>query len=96
MHAAKSPAVVTFDSTHFALAEPELPINPLQFHVAGKGKDIPNFVQVGRDRFLLRNFLSVQNINKNSINGSFVVQAYYKKGEDEKMYYIGQRGILSR
>ena len=96
VHAAKSPAVVSFDSTHFALAEPESPINPLQFHVAGKGKDIPNFVQVGRDRFLLRNFLSVQNINKNSINGSFVVQAYYKKGEDEKMYYIGQRGILSR
>ena len=94
--AAKSPVVVSFDSTHFIQSEPKSPINPLQFHAGDHGKDEPNFIKVGRSRFLVRNYLSVKNLNKDIIDGSFVVQAYYMKGDNEKMYYIGQRGILSR
>ena len=41
-----------------------------------------------------RFFLKVKNLNKDENIGSFVVQAFYKK--DEKLFFLGQRGILSR
>ena len=39
-------------------------------------------------------FIKVKNLDKDENIGSFVVQAFYKK--DEKLFFIGQRGILSR
>jgi tyrosinase len=94
VQAAKKPLVVSFDSTHFAPATPESPIVPLQYKLTDKGEDEPAFVKLGRDRFRVRNYLSVKNINKNSVDGSFLVQAFYKKAD--KLHYIGQRGVLSR
>ena len=46
------------------------------------------------DRVNSNMFLVVRNINKNGVAGSFVVQAFYRK--DAKLYFIGQKGVLSR
>ena len=51
------------------------------------------YVFEGR-KFKLRNLVTIKNLHKNSVIGSFTVQAYYQK--EGKLYYIGQRGILNR
>ena len=43
-----------------------------------------------------RFFIKVKNLDKDENMGSFVVHAFYKKDEDEKLFFIGQRAILSR
>ena len=88
---ARNPAVVSFDSTAFEQATPDTTIVPLQY--SAQGGDSP-IVQIGRGRFKLKTNLTVRNIQKDRMAGSFAVYAFYKK--DGKLYYIGQRGVLSR
>ena len=44
--------------------------------------------------FKFKNFVQVKDINKDKISGSFLVQVFYKSAG--KVYYLGQRGVLSR
>ena len=44
--------------------------------------------------FKFKNFVQVKDINKDKISGSFLVQVFYRAAE--KLYYLGQRGVLSR
>ncbi|KAK2548884.1 Tyrosinase [Acropora cervicornis] len=44
--------------------------------------------------FKFENFVQVKDINKNKISGSFAVQVFYRAAE--KLYYLGQRNVLSR
>lgn len=41
-----------------------------------------------------QNFVQVKDVNKDKISGSFLVQVFYKASG--KLYYLGQRGVLSR
>lgn len=44
--------------------------------------------------FKFKNFVQVKDINKDKISGSFLVQVFYRA--NEKLYYLGQRSVLSR
>jgi len=44
--------------------------------------------------FKFTNFVQVKNVNKDKISGSFLVQFFYRS--NGKLYYLGQRGVLSR
>lgn len=44
--------------------------------------------------FKFKNFVQVKDINKDKISGSFLVQVFYRASE--KLYYLGQRSVLSR
>ena len=41
-----------------------------------------------------KNFVQVMDVNKDKISGSFLVQFFYRA--TGKLYYLGQRGVLSR
>lgn len=44
--------------------------------------------------FKFKNFVQVKDVNKDKISGSFLVQVFYRA--TGKLYYLGQRGVLSR
>lgn len=44
--------------------------------------------------FTFKNFVQVKDIDKDKISGSFLVQVFYRAAG--KVYYLGQRGVLSR
>ena len=44
--------------------------------------------------FKFKNFGQVKDINNDKISGSFLVQVFYRAAE--KLYYLGQRSVLSR
>ncbi|XP_068693985.1 uncharacterized protein [Montipora foliosa] len=44
--------------------------------------------------FKVKKFVHVKDVNKDKISGSFLVQLFYRA--DGKLYYLGQRGVLSR
>ena len=49
---------------------------------------------IGGLPFKYKNFVQVKDINKDKISGSFLVQVFYRA--TGKLYYLGQRGVLSR
>ena len=44
--------------------------------------------------FKFKNFVQIKDLNKDKISGSFLVQVFYRA--PGKLYYLGQRGVLSR
>ena len=44
--------------------------------------------------FKFKNVVQVKDINKDKISGSFLVKVFYRVAE--KLYYLGQRSVLSR
>ena len=82
-----------FDRTQMVDADPKADSSvQIPMFVSGGGKKA-DYVLEGR-KFKVRNLVNVDDLNKDSIGGSFAVQAYHKK--NGKLYYIGQRAVLSR
>lgn len=58
-------------------------------HSVGEG-----FLELGGVRWKENNYIKISNLDKDSVSGSFMVQAFYKN--EGKLFYIGQRGVLDR
>lgn len=79
-----------FDRTHLPAMKkeplpacniPMFPTGPINFRMEGLHCKLKDFIQVN-------------DVNKDKISGSFLVQVFYKA--TGKLYYLGQRGVLSR
>ena len=79
-----------FDRTHLPAMKKEpfpdchiplFPTGPISFKMKGL-------------QYNLKDFIQVKDVNKDKISGSFLVQVFYKA--NGKLYYLGQRGVLSR
>ena len=74
---------VIFDRTQFTpLHGDHIPINPT------------GPITIEGMNFKSKSFVQVKDINKDKISGSFLVQVFYRAAG--KVYYLGQRGVLSR
>ena len=87
-----------FDRTHLIPSA----VSEMQMQAAAAFRHIPicptdpiadPFVIKGL-HFKFKNFVQVKGINKDKISGSFLVLVLYKAAE--KLYYLGQRSVLSR
>ena len=87
-----APIRAFFDRTNMPDVDPKAAsCAPFPMFISGGKRG--DYLVEGR-KFKARNFINVDNLDKESIAGSFSVQAYYKK--DGKLFYIGQRGVLDR
>ena len=83
-----------FDRTQLTPAA----VSAMQARAAFRGDHIPicptGPITIEGIPFKFKNFVQVKDVNKDKISGSFLVQVFYRSAG--KVYYLGQRGVLSR
>ena len=80
-----------FDRTEMGDVDPKE--SNLPIFIAGSGSAKGDY-KFDNKNWKAKNFIKVDHLDRDAIDGSFVIQAYYKR--NDKLYYIGQRAVLDR